>query len=342
MKHLTTILLTLISFCLYAQSPTYDQTVDFIKTNCVGRMLYEGPLDSFQRETGHKLTKVEIQKNGTIKLVAYQQHGRHDFDIVFNIFDLKSSIDYPDGIRAYKYLVHFQGLNVSKGYGITFATTEDAKRVARAFRHLKTMCSKQGSLFDAPTQTEKKATLTKEETIKYIKNAINKQETIKHNYQSNQYDISQDYSINLYSNTFYKESTITKYDRDDKTYYYKESKYEYKQFMDNIESAELVSGKKYYEVGLKFNKSFIKSETETAKYRTSYDFMNTLDKAKETCYSKSWKPVNFEGQLRSGKYLSIIFKNESDAKRLVKAFNHLAALIKEERQNAQDDDPFGN
>ena len=156
MKYLSLILLIFFTSFSFAQSPTYEQTIDFIKTNCVGRMLYEGALDSYQRETGHKLTKIEIQKDGRIKLVADQQNGRHDFEIVFNVFDLKSSIDYPDGIRAYKFLVHFQGLNVSSGYGITFATDADAKRVARSFRHLKTMCSKGGGLFDEPTQSEKK------------------------------------------------------------------------------------------------------------------------------------------------------------------------------------------
>jgi len=53
-------------------------------------------------------------------------------------------------------LLHFNGLNVSKGYGITYATEADAQRVARAFRHLKSLCVREADLFDKPLEDEQR------------------------------------------------------------------------------------------------------------------------------------------------------------------------------------------
>jgi len=150
-----------------------------------------------------------------------------------NIFNLKSSIDYPDGIRAYKFLVHFQGLNDSSGYGITFATDADAKRVARSFRHLKTMCSKGGGLFDAPTQVEKKSTLTKVQTWKYIEDLLNNQPKltyteIKYKY----YKYTDEISQTIYNGGYHIDHGTTTYNTSDRQYKYAEEEHEFNNFLD--------------------------------------------------------------------------------------------------------------
>ena len=342
MKYLSSILLTFITSCLLAQNPTYEQTVDFIKTNCVGRMLYKGALDSYERETGHKLTRVDIQNDGRVKLVADQQNGRHDFEIVFNIFDLKSSIDYPDGIRAYKFLVHFQGLNVTSGYGITFATDADAKRVARAFRHLKTMCSKDGGLFDSPTQTEKKPTLSKDETISYIQKLLDEQPvlTAKEKNDTKKYEVT-------FRNGFIKThlSTLSK-DEDD--YIYTERKTEFN-FYNGALPTEIKlkePGSYYYDdIGMNSFYGLTLDYKPSAPYFWQiretdighYKNMTTPTQAENSCKNQSWRNFN-NGRINS---VDIFIKNESDAKRLKKAFEHLINLMKEENQSEQDNDPFG-
>ena len=152
--------------------PTFEQTVDYIIKNTKGRVLYPGALDSYTRVKGYYLKDVKIEKNGRIEFITDQKFDDNKFNIIFNIFDLVQKVDYPDGIRAYKFLVHFNGLNVSDGYGITYATDADAQKVARALRHLKTVCTKENDLFSKPTDEESKVNLTRDETIDYINKLI--------------------------------------------------------------------------------------------------------------------------------------------------------------------------
>ncbi|MDF3029390.1 MAG: hypothetical protein K0S23_3697 [Fluviicola sp.] len=162
-----------ISHTIYAQSPTYEETVSYIIQNTKGRMMYPGALDAYSRSKGYYLKDIKIEQNGKIELITDQKVFDGGFNIIFNIFDLVEKVDYPDGIRAYKFLVHFSGLNVSEGYGITFATDADAQKVARAFRHLKTMCKQDDDLFAKPSGEDKKSQLSKEETEVYIRKKLN-------------------------------------------------------------------------------------------------------------------------------------------------------------------------
>jgi hypothetical protein len=153
-------------------SPTFEQTVNYIITNTKGRVMYPGALDAYSRVKGYTLKDVTIEKNGKVVFITEQKNDYNDFTITFNIFDLVATTEYPEGVIAKNFLVHFNGLNVSNGYGIVYATQNDALKVARAFRHLRTVCEKpQNDLFSQPVIEEKK-TLSKEETIKYINNNI--------------------------------------------------------------------------------------------------------------------------------------------------------------------------
>tara|TARA_B100000809_G_scaffold152297_1_gene149641 strand:- start:2235 stop:3188 length:954 start_codon:yes stop_codon:yes gene_type:complete len=317
-------------------------------------MLYEGTLDSYKRETGHKLTKIEIHKDGRIKLVADQQQGRHDFEIVFNIFDLKSSIDYPDGIRAYKFIVHFQGLNVSSGYGITFATDADAKRVARAFRHLKTMSSKGGGLFDGPTQAEKKPTLTKSETLKYIENIVNNQPKLTNRTYDGNFTFSVEAVQTFYSGNFQTE--IGKLWNDGGNFNYGEQTKKYlnldKLKIDEVSiyppRPEYLSGcstnsecslKGRYtllSIGYIENNQYGLSYKSQTRDNFAYNVKSTSSEAKNDCKSREWQ--TFKGS----DTVNIYLENQDDADRLKKAFEHLAALINEEKRVKEDSDPFGN
>lgn len=172
MNKLLLCLILVISQTIHAQSPTYDETVNYIIQNTKGRVMYPGDLDAYSRTKGYYLKDIRIEKNGKIELVTDQKVFDGGFNIIFNIFDLVEKVDYPDGIRAYKFLVHFNGLNVSDGYGITFATDADAQKIARALRHLKTLCKPDDDLFAKPTEVESKSQLSKEETEEYLKKKL--------------------------------------------------------------------------------------------------------------------------------------------------------------------------
>ena len=172
MNKLILCLILVISQTIHAQSPTYDETVNYIIQNTKGRVMYPGDLDAYSRSKGYYLKDIRIEKNGKIELITDQKVFDGGFNIIFNIFDLVEKVDYPSGIRAYQFLVHFNGLNVSSGYGITFATDADAQKVARAFRHLKTMCKKDDDLFAKPTGEESKSQLSQEETEAYLSKKI--------------------------------------------------------------------------------------------------------------------------------------------------------------------------
>lgn len=160
------------------KNPTFDETVNYIIQNTKGKVMYPGELDAYSRVEGYHLKDVKIEKNGKIELITNQEKKsngyNNNFSVTFNIFDLVEKVDYPDGIRAHKFLVHFNGLNVSSGYGITYATDADAQKVARAFRHLKTLCVKENDLFSQIPEEEKKTKLSKEETINYINQTLSK------------------------------------------------------------------------------------------------------------------------------------------------------------------------
>jgi hypothetical protein len=358
MKYIQTLLLMFFTVTLSAQNPTYEQTVEYIQTNTVGRMLYKGPLDSYQRATGHKLTKISIEKNGRIKLIADQRNGSHDFEIVFNIFDLTSSIDYPDGIRAYKFLVHFKGLNVTSGYGITFATENDAIKVARALRHLKTLCSQEGDLFSKQTESEQKPTLSKEETLAYIKKLINNQEGLRseetdHYKASNTLSgeprtIQKTYTYNQYmnNNSFELQRELVKeennkYQVSENTTIY-ELNFE-KIIFENISLEGFYEGNdgpKGYKLALTATSKFTKKEKHrgmpTFNSNGQYNYVYSIEQARNELSTWEW----FDDYEISHFY--IYMANENDIKRLKKAFDHLTALIKEENNLNIENDPFGN
>lgn len=184
MNKLLFCLILVISQTIQAQSPTYDETVNYIIQNTKGRVMYPGDLDAYSRTKGYYLKDIRIEKNGKIELVTDQKVFDGGFNIIFNIFDLVEKVDYPDGIRAYKFLVHFNGLNVSDGYGITFATDADAQKIARALRHLKTLCKPDDDLFAKPTEVESKSQLSKEETEAYLIKKLSECEDSKISYRT--------------------------------------------------------------------------------------------------------------------------------------------------------------
>ncbi len=180
MKTFTFLITCAITFIfvknVHGQNPTFEQTVEYIIENTKGRVMYPGALDSYTRTQGYRLDDVRIHKNGKIEFITKQDNKLYgltnNFNITFNIFDLVPKTDYPEGIKAYKFLVHFNGLNVSDGYGITYATDADAQKVARAFRHLKNVCEKGTDLFGAAPEGEGKLKLTREETLSYINKTL--------------------------------------------------------------------------------------------------------------------------------------------------------------------------
>lgn len=210
---LSIFLLSLFTIFINGQSdndPTFDQTSEYIIKNTKGRVMYPGDLDAYSRVKGYHLKDIKIDKSGKIEMLTDQKFDDNQFSIIFNVFDLVEKVDYPDGIRAYKYLVHFNGLNVSNGYGIAFATDADAQKVARAFRHLKKVSTKPDDLFSQVPQEEKKVKLSREETLDYINNMI---------YNNGDYIASATFSskdawenISTYANgKFYYDSNSKKY-----------------------------------------------------------------------------------------------------------------------------------
>lgn len=345
MKYIKTLLLLFVTTTLFAQNPTFEQTVEYIQTNTVGRMLYKGPLDSYQRANGHKLTKISIEKNGRIKLIADQKNGTHDFEIVFNIFDLTSSIDYPDGIRAYKFLVHFKGLNVTSGYGITFATENDAIKVARALRHLKSLCSQEGDLFSQPTKEESRPTLSKSETIAYIKKLINEQPDLK--YYPDDHDevlVSQ----RMTDGIFY----IEKKDKfrgtwDNTKRRYTEEEFKYNIDLTTASFVEVITYNKgdYLSGADLFYSSFdsrICVKLKTTNYITlNHKGRDGLDQSSISQAIRATQAASYHYKKETVNTFEIYLNNISDAKRLKKAFDHLNSLIKEEKNLNAESDPFG-
>ena len=214
----TLIVLLAIVISVKAQDLTFEQTVSYIQKNITGRLMYPGDLDAYSRIKGYTLKEISIQQNGAIVIQTDQKSDANDFNISFNVFDLVERVDYPGGIRAYKFLIHFSGLNVSKGYGIAFATDADAQRVARAFRHLKKVCIREEDPFSKPAEEEKKPDLSREETIKYINQLLSTQSKIYYKTptcsycKGNEYKYKEDEKVTLYnSNALYYSDELKTY-----------------------------------------------------------------------------------------------------------------------------------
>ena len=334
--------LVAITICLFfntmlnAQTePTFEQTVDYIVKNTKGRVMYPGDLDSYSRVKGYFLKDVKIEKNGQIEFITDQKFDDNKFNIIFNIFDLVQKVDYPDGIRAYKYLVHFNGLNVSSGYGITYATDADAQKVARALRHLKTVCTKDDDLFSKPIADENKVKLTREETIDYVNKLVyfdgkeiatlcmyqkrERNEYYKYNYTSSgNLKLRYSSSDKTYSfGNFYKKYTWNNNDGNTVLYDSSEDrenqiKFKYFDFID-VESYTGSYDNKLYNLVVKFKHNENSIATRFKIYMP---------------YWKGCDGVSFGDE----KPFDVQF--EKEIKKLTKAFNRLKEL------DADDIDPF--
>lgn len=341
-KMLISIYSLLISITLLSQSnPTYEQTVNYIIENTKGRVMYPGDLDAYSRVEGYFLSEVKIEKNGKIELITYQQNKingyKNNFNITFNIFDLVEKTDYPDGIRAYKYLVHFNGLNVSNGYGIAFATDADAIKVARAFRHLKTLCTRDNDLFSQITPEEKKPKLSKTETIEYI----NKKLTALENQNLETYT-----KFKVTKNSIKVKDCLIEYtciydlpyNHYNKECHAPESRVTYYKF--NIKDIDSVKFRIY-------------DNTTGKGHIMIYTSRNSVDYHTFDNLCRESRTVDTKGFIRSSYYLekdelnerrrkdwqvTIEFPNSdpSNSKKLIRAFERLRELCKE------GDDPFGD
>jgi hypothetical protein len=311
------ILLTIILFYSIqtsAQEYTYEETVDYLKTNLKGTMMYPGALDSYKRVEGYKLKDVSFSKDGKIIFNTEQNYGKNDFEIRFNIFDLRSTTDYPEGVRAYNFLVHFQGLNVSSGYGVVFATDAEAKRVARALRYWKSLCKKSSGMFSEEPK-DKSITLNKEQTIVYINKILVK-------------SIGEEYktlgSEHLATNIELLNNETLKY---------------------SFKDLKLFNGKWKW----KCNKTFKIDFSLISNVRFVYD-AEFADYGKKLLFQSDYQFVEIKKscdeerptQLYKSKSFAITIKDAHDSSRLIKAFNHLIKLSKEDRQYKKEKDPFGN
>lgn len=329
-----------------AASPTFEQTVDYIVSNTKGRVMYPGALDAYSRVRGYTLKNVIIERNGKITFVTEQKYDYNDFTIIFNIFDLVATTEYPEGVRAKDFLVHFNGLNVSSGYGIVYATQNDALKVARAFRHLRAVCKKpENDLFSQPEQKEKNI-LSKEETLKYINKNIIPGAKFGLN-------CSECHEMNYYDGG--------------------KSRKTYTGFSSySIESHELLSATKY--VIHASGGECIRNDS-----RNGYPAMSVEGSCNSrldiTCNFDMLKFIGFEtirindkhmllklnfeqGTIKPSIFLSNIDYNKPNVlwtsshlafyvasdkvERTKKAFEHLRILMIEEKQKAEENDPFGN
>jgi len=326
--------------------PTFDQTVNYIVANTKGRVMYPGALDAYSRVNGYTLKDVKIEKNGKVLFITEQKNGYNDFTISFNVFDLVANTQYPEGVIAKNFLVHFNGLNVSSGYGIVYATQNDALKVARAFRHLRTVCEKpQNDLFSQPVIEEKKI-LGKEETISYINKNIKTGLRLgecqchileiysggngrrgKKNGTANYYVESHE----LVNATTY--NVYAKSDRQDceETPYFNSR--------DELVKGSAVSTR----VEVKFTFDFSKlsnfeifNGTNDATKILKLNFQANSSKIE----NKSRVYLNNIGMWNTNSLQFLVLTE--NVEKVKKAFMHLEKLIKEENKKAEDDDPFGN
>jgi hypothetical protein len=361
---LMTVLLTstIVANAQTTPSPTFEQTVDYIVTNTKGRVMYPGALDSYSRVKGYTLKDVRIEKNGKIIFVTEQKHDYNDFTITFNIFDLVANTEYPEGIIAKDFLVHFNGLNVSSGYGIVYATQNDALKVARALRHLRTVCEKpENDLFSQPV-IEEKRTLGKAETMAYITDIIGnlgqgssvgdidyycgvqnnysgnwklekasnfRYKQVSHTFTSSSYTIYATWNESA-NGTYFENISMNCHSgrvrKKDNTVFKKNITLKYDFDLSKFTSVEI---KNNWLLKLFFEEGGVSNKT------TSDDMLDVVfmyNDVSETRYTgaKYFVAIDISG-----------ISNENQQK-LIKAFNHLKKLIQEEKKKAENDDPFGN
>lgn len=334
-------------------SPTFEQTVDYIVTNTKGRLMYPGNLDSYSRVKGYSLKDVKIEKNGKIIFVTDQKNDYNDFTITFNVFDLVAKTEYPEGVIAKDFLVHFNGLNVSSGYGIVYATQNDALKVARAFRHLRTVCEKpQNDLFSQPV-IEEKRTLGKAETLEYISDILN--------------DLGQGVALGGVD------------------YYCSEGNqgnFQYKQTSHTFTSSSYTmyatwsggNGIDFQDISSKCRSAYLRKKSNSTSFKNNITLKYEFDFSKfigvESKYSGLIKLLFEEGAVSnktaSDDKLDFIFMynydnpgkrytganyyvalnirglSEENEQKLIKAFNHLKKIEQEEKKKVENDDPFGN
>lgn len=317
-----------------AQNPTFEQTVNYIIENTKGRVMYPGDLDSYSRIEGYNLDDVKISKNGKIEFITKHKNKAYndsnDFTITFNIFDLVEKTDYPDGIRAHKFLVHFNGLNVSKGYGITYATDADAIKVARAFRHLKTLCEKDKDLFSQIPEEEKKTKLSREETINYINQTLIKIPKHLHVVWDGQINNKKLRYQFLYYITY--NNNAFGYNEYEKYFFLK---YNEEQYLVNEEKGRrFYQEKNIYANNIKLNQakiSIVENIADRKVVKSDEDIVFTFSK-----YLSITTKDNFLEQGRSSSEFRIYFPDgeEVSMKRIKNAFERLIELDSDEK------DPF--
>lgn len=137
-------LLTVLSFFVFtikAQKLSFEETIKYINNKII---CCSSPKS--------KIKKIEVSKNGAIKI---EKEG----DLVkFNLFDLYKGKDgaysfseesklYGFGFDSYNSAVMFR-FSADINQYIIMTNDEDAKRVASAFRHLLTLCTKEKEPFD--------------------------------------------------------------------------------------------------------------------------------------------------------------------------------------------------
>lgn len=344
LKYFLLVVLLLLASLLNAQTtqeltnPTFEQTMNYIISNTRGRMMYPGALDAYSRVKGYILKDIQVEKSGKIVFITDQKYDINDFTITFNIFDLEANTEYPEGVLAKNFLVHFNGLNVTSGYGIVYATQNDALKIARAFRHLRAVCQKpQNELFDQPVIEEKKI-LGKAETISYINKYIKGGGSIGFKCSN----------CRTYEGRFAKDA-FAGY---------------------NINSVELISPTKYIMRAIggdcmeEFESGFSLTKVGSCDSKVDINFELDLKKfigfETSNVYPKKTSLIlNFEtGSIKPSNYLPDIIRNKKSSmwsyshikvfietenvERFKKAFEHLKALMIEEKKKADALDPFAN
>lgn len=347
-KTVFVLFLSISSICSQAQStssPTFEQTVAYIIENTKGRVMYPGALDSYTRVRGYTLKDIKIDRNGKITFTTEQKNDYNDFIITFNVFDLVPNTEYPQGVIAKNFLVHFNGLNVSNGYGIVYATQNDALKVARAFRHLRTVCEKpKNDLFSTPVAEEKK-TLGKSETIEYINKNI-----ITGLYLG---------SCNCYELEIYNGGLGKRGINDGKSSYFVES-----QSLNNSSYTVIAkSNRESCRTPSYFNAAdnLVRGNQiqKTVELKISFEITNLVDfEILDINSDPKTKVLKLNFKPNSSKLSYSLLQDLNDinvwtpsslkfrvlnenVEKLKKAFLHLQALVVEEKKKKEEEDPFG-
>lgn len=288
-----------------AQDLTFEQTVSYIRKNVTGRVLYPGDLDAYSRTKGYVVAEIGIGKNGSVKIKTENKNDINDYTIEFNIFDLVQKTDYPGGVKAYRFLVHFNGLNVSSGYGISFATDADAERMARAFRYLRKVCQKDPNPFDKPGTAENSGKQTKEETLHYLSSKADEA-----NGEADPFMGSNEKPVKLFNVSFTGSGKMVKY-----------------AYSTNIGGSE-------WKTEFEFNPADLE-EASFNKYQDKNKIVLILN-----VYIKDQRAFVKKGNGQRTKtrevYFLFVYRNPEDPIRIIKALEHLRDLYSDEK------DPFDN